>query len=91
MEPETWYVLEDGSAADPREVSPDKAGILRHKDGRAVAYAPHGPRSRSINPDEERAKPKGVKPKEPKATSEGRDMKAEESPRPYRTRESKAE
>lgn len=46
---ETWYVMEDGSAGDPREIAPGKDGRLVHKDGRKVAYAPHGPRSRSID------------------------------------------
>lgn len=53
MKTETWYVMEDGSMGDPREVSPGEDGLLRHKDGRVVAYAPHGPRSRSIDPQEE--------------------------------------
>lgn len=44
MPHETWYVLEDGSD-----------GRLVHKDGRAVAYAPHGPRSRSVDPAAERS------------------------------------
>lgn len=46
---ETWYVMEDGSAGDPRAIAPGKDGRLVHKDGRKVAYAPHGPRSRSID------------------------------------------
>jgi hypothetical protein len=33
-----------------------KNGRLQHKDGRAVAHAPHGPRTRSVNADAERAK-----------------------------------
>lgn len=81
---ETWYVLDDGSAADPREVAPDKAGVLRHKDGRAVAYAPHGPRSRSLDPEAERAK---TKPKA--APTEGRDMRPADDRRPYITRDAK--
>ena len=51
---ETWYVMEDGSAADPREIAWDDRGGLRHRDGRAVACAPHGPRTRSVDPDVER-------------------------------------
>lgn len=46
---ETWYVMEDGSAGDPRAIAPGKDGRLVHKDGRKVAYAPHGPRSRSVD------------------------------------------
>lgn len=85
MSAETWYVLEDGTAADPREVSPGKDGILRHKDGRAVEYRPHGPRSRGVDPDEERKKskpPAKGREAEPKAN---RQMKAEGG-RGYKTR-----
>lgn len=46
---ETWYVMEDGSAGDPRAIAPGVDGRLVHEDGRKVAYAPHGPRSRSID------------------------------------------
>lgn len=46
---DTWYVMTDGSVGDPAEISPDKDGVLTHKDGRKVAYAPHGPRSRSVD------------------------------------------
>lgn len=53
---ETWYVMEDGAAGDPREIRCGKDGRLHHKDGRAVAYRPDGvtPRSRGIDPDAER-------------------------------------
>lgn len=83
---ETWYVMEDGSVADPREVAPDKSGRLRHEDGRAVAYAPHGPRSRSIDPDKERARAA-------KKDATGRKVaKPEDEPKGgYKTRESKAD
>ena len=53
---ETWYVMVDGTCGDPREIVTDKDGKLRHKDGRAVDYAPHGPRSRGVDPEKERAK-----------------------------------
>jgi 4'-phosphopantetheinyl transferase EntD len=75
---ETWYVLEDGTPADPNEVAPDDKGVLRHKGGRAVAIGPHGPRSTGIEVEEMRAKPKI------------REIKAEDAPRTYKTRESKA-
>jgi hypothetical protein len=76
---ETWYVMEDGSCGDPREISPGADGVLRHKDGRAVAYAPHGPRSRGVNVEEERAK------------YTTREVKSEPvAKRTYKTRESKA-
>jgi hypothetical protein len=32
----TWYVMEDGSVADPSLCKPDASGVLRHRDGRAV-------------------------------------------------------
>ncbi|WP_180901949.1 hypothetical protein [Martelella soudanensis] len=38
--------MEDDSVGDPRLIRPDDTGILRHADGRAVAYAAHGPRTR---------------------------------------------
>jgi len=47
-----WYVLEDGAAADPNEVTPDAHGVLRHASGVAVAYGPHGPRSRGVDLDD---------------------------------------
>lgn len=68
--------MEDGSVGDPREVAADAKGVLRHKDGRAVAYAPHGPRSRMVGPQEMAA---------------SREMEPEKPKRPYRTREMKAD
>lgn len=53
---ETWYVMEDGSVGDPRDISSDEDGVLRHVDGRVVAYAPHGPRSCGVDAAAERAK-----------------------------------
>lgn len=91
MATETWYVLEDGSAGDPREIAPDKDGILRHKDGRAVAYAPHGPRSRSVNTDDLPAAKRGRKPDKEAETPETADMQPETPKRGYKTRETKAE
>jgi hypothetical protein len=49
---ETWYVLADGTPADPAEVAPGADGVLRHKSGVAVAYGPHGPRSRGMSADD---------------------------------------
>ena len=92
---ETWYILEDGSCGDPREISPDEDGKLRHRDGRAVAYAPHGPRSRGVDADAERSKgkPKKVAPDayDESAKTETRDMKPGKPKRSYKTRESKAD
>lgn len=49
---DTWYVLEDGSFADPADVIAGDDGILMHKGGVAVAYGPHGPRSRAMSAEE---------------------------------------
>lgn len=49
---ETWYVLEGGAVADPRDVAPDAAGVLRHKNGVAVAVGRYGVLSRSMSPEE---------------------------------------
>lgn len=51
-----WYVLENGQSADPNEVAPDATGRLVHSSGVPVAVGPHGPRSRGVYPDAERAK-----------------------------------
>lgn len=72
---ETWYILETGELGDPAKIGHDDNGTLRHEDGRAVAYGPHGPRSRGgVDAAAERAK----------------EMKPEEPKRGYKTRESKA-
>jgi hypothetical protein len=55
---ETWYVLEDGNVADPADVAYDKNGVLRHRDGVAVAMRGQVPHSRSVDPAEERGKAK---------------------------------
>jgi hypothetical protein len=61
---ETWYVLENGENADPREVARDKAGVLRNKKGVAVAIGDHGnPRTSGVEVDE----PKPAKSRQVKA------------------------
>lgn len=81
---ETWYLMEDGSVGDPHEIVPDASGRLRHKDGRAVAYGPHGPRSRGhVDAAAEREKAR--------AQSATKEIKPEEPKRGYKTRESKAD
>lgn len=76
----TWYVMEDGSCCDPADIAPDDNGILRHSDGRAVAYAPHGPRSRSVEPEGEpqrkTAASREMRPEKPKPAYKTRGMKA---------------
>ena len=81
---ETWYVCEDGSAAEPRDVKPDSNGRLRHKDGRAVAYRLDGktPRSRGVDAVAERMK---AKPAREAASPEDREMKPK-GRKGYRTR-----
>lgn len=39
---DTWYVLADGTHADPSDVSADKDGVLRHKNGVPVALREGG-------------------------------------------------
>jgi hypothetical protein len=85
---ETWYVLEDGSVADPRECAADDKGVLRNKAGVAVAMRGDTHSSRGIDPEEERAKAK-AKSKEMRAEDPA--MRAEDPKRPYRTREMKAD
>jgi hypothetical protein len=104
---ETWYVLEDGASGDPREVAPGKDGMLVHRDGRKVAYAPHGPRSRSVDVSPKPFGGKGdhdgdgkaggaAKPKPDSVTTITADMEAEQPApakrgRPYKARDSKAD
>lgn len=38
----TWYLLVDGTHADPDDVSPGEDGVLRHKSGMAVALHENG-------------------------------------------------
>jgi hypothetical protein len=96
---ETWYVLENGESGDPREVAPDKGGVLRHSNGMAVAIGPYGPRSRGVDADSERAKAAAAVEKvereakaerAPIAAEEAKDMKSEPPKRAYKTREAKA-
>jgi len=77
---ETWYVMENGSACDPRNVTRDSAGVLRSRDGRAVAYRPDGvtPRSRGVDIAAERE------------AAVSRELTADEPKRGYKTRETKA-
>lgn len=84
----TWYVTEDGSAADPAEVA-NVGGRLRHRDGRAVAYTAHGPRTRSVDVEAERAKASKAKVQPKKG--DDKDMKPEAPKGGYKTREAKTE
>ena len=81
---ETWCVMADGTYGDPREIRAGADGVLRHGDGRAVAYAPHGPRSRSIDVAAVQAKAsEPVEPVAPPATEPpARDVTAAEGAKP---------
>jgi hypothetical protein len=86
----TWYVLEDGSVADPCEVAPDASGILRHRSGRAVAMRGDAPHSRGVDL-ETIAGCGGKKPAAGgQSEPEGKDMKPEPPKRRYKTRDAKA-
>jgi len=60
MATETWYLLKDGTYADPSDCSTGKDGVLRHKNGQEVAMRdnPNVPSTRSVDADAERAKGK---------------------------------
>ena len=74
---ETWYILEGGGVADPNEVAPGEDGVLRHADG-AVAYGPHGPRSRGMSAEEiEAYRTREMAPEKPKRAYKTRDVKAD--------------
>lgn len=88
---ETWYVLENGVAADPSEVAPDGSGVLRHKSGIAVAMRGQVPSTRGVDPEQERAKSARKKPARSVAPDGSKDMKPDESKPGYTTRESRAE
>lgn len=88
---ETWYVMEDGTVGDPHLIAPDDAGVLRHEDGRAVAYGPYGPLSQGcVDAEAERAMAASGDKRE--ATSpENRELKSGDRRRGYKTRASKAD
>lgn len=60
---ETWYVLENGQAANPAEVQPDEKGVLRHKSGVAVAMRGQVPSSIGVDVEAELAKAAKPSPK----------------------------
>lgn len=90
---ETWYVLEDGTMGDPAEMAPDKSGRLRHKNGVAVAMRGEVPHTSGVDVEAERAKVRAKVLSEAKAIEDAKpkDVKPEEPKRAYKTRESKAE
>ena len=84
---ETWYVLDDGRTVDPREVTRDAAGALRHSSGVAVAMRGDVPHSRGVDdPDAERAKAA-----KPAAGGRAKAIKADDDKPGYKTRETRAD
>lgn len=80
----TAYILEDETVAHPSEVGTDETGALRHKDGLAVAMAPHGPRARGASDEELAADAKArAKQADDKTT---RDMKPTRPKAGYKTK-----
>jgi hypothetical protein len=69
----TWYVLEDGSVVDPNDCSPDDKGVLRHKDGVAVAKRGDAYSSRGVDLSSRQAEPEA-----PKAGYKTRQAKAKD-------------
>lgn len=63
MARETWYVLEDGTAVHPSEVSPNEDGRLAHKSG-LVDMRPDGetPWSTGVDVDDDAVKTEVMKP-----------------------------
>lgn len=86
MSRETWYILENGATADPREVKPDAAGVLRHRDGIAVAMRGDVPRSRGVNINQ-LAEDVRQGMKNPAAALAGKEMRPAEPGMTYLTRE----
>jgi hypothetical protein len=71
---ETWYVLVDGNVVCPSEFEVNDQGLLVHKSGVLVDMKGDVPRTKNIDPVEERAK------QEPKKQEDDK----------YRTRQLKA-
>jgi hypothetical protein len=73
----TWYVMEDGSVADPSDISPTPEGKLKHKDGRLVAMRGEVPSTRGVHAeDREKYSNREMKPA-PKRTYKNRELKAD--------------
>lgn len=81
---ETWYVLEDGRVADPRDVTPcpetPSGERLLHADGVAVAMRGDVPSTRGVDPAAER---------ERLAAERARAMDSGAAGKPYANREMK--
>lgn len=87
---ETWYVLEDGTAADPNGIVTGEDGVMRNKAGIAVAIGPHGPLSTGVDVDDapkasDAPAPRDVEADGEKPKGRNREMKASGSKK-YQTR-----
>jgi len=85
---ETWYVLEGGGVADPRECAPGEDGRLTHKSGIAVEMRGETPRSRGVDLDPDGNGPSN---KAPSGATKTRELTAEKPKRGYKTRDLKAD
>lgn len=84
MARETWYILDDGTSGNPAECTNDDAGVLRHKDGKAVAIGPYGHRSRGVDvPD---ATDRQIETKPSVKPGKNREVKAGAGAKTYETR-----
>lgn len=90
---ETWYVMTDGTFGDPREIRAGADGRLRHTDGREVAYADHGPRTRGVDVDDLPKKDdrQVSATDDAKSAGKNRQMKSSTGGKGYNTRSSKAD
>lgn len=85
---DTWYVLEDGTKADPNDVAHDAKGLLRHKSGVAVAMRGGIPRTSGVGPAPIERE---LKAADDKPDGDNRELKAAGGGKGYRTRGAKAE
>lgn len=90
---ETWYVMEDGTYGDPREISPGKDSALASKGGLKVAMrSADAPMSRSVRVDDKgKLLDEQPKPAEAEAGKKTTEMKPEaasppKAKKPYKTR-----
>lgn len=90
-ETDTWYVLVDGTHADPAEVITDKDGVMKHKNGVTVALRDSGiPLTSGVATKEnKRAHAKAEEDAEETKTRESKADKPKAGT--YKTRESKAD
>lgn len=93
---ETWYLLKDGTYADPNECSTGKDGVLRHKSGMEVAMRNAAtPSTSSVDADEQRKGKKKAPEQVPETIQApdyaGKDVQPDAPKRKYKTRDMKAD